>query len=370
MKSRRQFGHVRKLPSKRHQAYYYRDGQRFTGPHTFDTAAQAKAWLSLTHAEILRGTWVNPSGGKTTVDDLARLWLRSNPTKRASSWQRDEAIIRTHVLPELGSKPLAQVTRAAVQTLVDTWAASQAASTVGREYSTLRAMFAWAVAADMLPRTPCRDVRLPRADLVDRPEPDPDALDRLAEALGQWAPMMWLGAVGGLRWAECAGLQVQDLDFDTGQVTVARQLTRGGNLEQPKTKAGARSFALPRWLVQDLAHVVGTKADDGLVFTTEKGTPLSYANWRSRVWHPACEQAGLPGLRFHDLRSMAASALVASGTDMKTTQKRLGHASPQTTLRLYARATAAADRRAADKLGDFFGGSRTPRARRRPPSDE
>jgi integrase len=59
-------------------------------------------------------------------------------------------------------------------------------------------------------------------------------------------------------------------------------------------------------------------------------------------------------LRFHDLRSIATTALIAEGVDVKTAQSRLGHSSPQVTLALYARATTEGDRRAAEKVGERF----------------
>jgi hypothetical protein len=61
-------------------------------------------------------------------------------------------------------------------------------------------------------------------------------------------------------------------------------------------------------------------------------------------------------LRFHDLRSMAATALVAAGVDVKTAQTRLGHSSPSLTLGIYARATAAGDRAAAEAVGQYLRG--------------
>jgi len=69
---------------------------------------------------------------------------------------------------------------------------------------------------------------------------------------------------------------------------------------------------------------------------------------------PACEAAGLAGPRFHDLRSLSATALVAAGVDMKPAQVRLDHSSPHVTLALYARATKEADRMAADTVGEIF----------------
>jgi len=61
----------------------------------------------------------------------------------------------------------------------------------------------------------------------------------------------------------------------------------------------------------------------------------------------------LGGLRFHDLRSLAATALVASGADVKTAQTRLGDSSARMTLDVYARATVDADRSATDTVSAF-----------------
>jgi integrase len=100
----------------------------------------------------------------------------------------------------------------------------------------------------------------------------------------------------------------------------------------------------------------GLTAADGtaLVFANLSGGPLNYSAWRRTRWAQACAAAGVPGLRFHDLRSVAASAMVAAGVDLKTAQRRLGHANVTLTLQVYARATAEADRRAADLVGERF----------------
>jgi integrase len=167
--------------------------------------------------------------------------------------------------------------------------------------------------------------------------------------------MMWLGAIEGLRWAECAGLTVGDLDMLGWRLRVTRQLDRGRKLAPLKTEAGRRHLALPSWLVDELAAALArrglTGADhDALVFVSPEGLPLHYQNWLRRTWYTACTKAGLPGLRFHDLRSLSATALVAAGVDPKTAQVRLGHSSSRITLDLYARVTAAGDRRAADAV--------------------
>jgi integrase len=269
---------------------------------------------------------------------------------------------------------VASLTRADIQLLVDGWAAQLSPSTVARMYSTLRALLNYAEAANLILRSPCRRIRIPQVRLTDRPVLKPEELERLAAHLGPThAPLMWLGAVLGLRWGEVAGLRVRDLDLLATTVTVAVQLGRDGRLSAPKSAAGSRTLAAPAWLVDDLAaHLArrGLTAADSeeLVFVSPTGSGLRYDNWRHRVWRPACQAAGLDALRFHDLRSMAATALVVAGVDVKTAQTRLGHSTPGLTLRVYARATEQGDRAAADAVGKFFRkffrASRTDRARK------
>lgn len=177
------------------------------------------------------------------------------------------------------------------------------------------------------------------------------------------APMPYLGGVLGLRWAEIAALRIRSLDFFRLTVTIDRQWTRGAKGamvgQDPKSRAGRRTLSAPNWLMAMVSdHLVTrglTGADvDAMVFVAHDGSPLHYSNWRQRVWLPATKAAGLTGLRFHDRRHIAGTALVTQGVDIKTAQVRLGHANPITTLRVYAQATQQADRDAAKRLGDLF----------------
>ncbi|MGO8862957.1 MAG: tyrosine-type recombinase/integrase [Acidimicrobiales bacterium] len=97
--------------------------------------------------------------------------------------------------------------------------------------------------------------------------------------------------------------------------------------------------------------------------TLSVGTSVLVSTGRRRAWVAACETAGLTGLRFHDLRSLAATALVAVGTDVKTAQTRLGHSSSRMTLDIYARVTRYADQAAAEKVGALLRPSGTQRVR-------
>ncbi len=76
--------------------------------------------------------------------------------------------------------------------------------------------------------------------------------------------------------------------------------------------------------------------DLDLVFPSKLGTPLDGGNVLSRVLHPLLRQAGLPIIRFHDLRHTAASLALAQGRNIKEVSELLGHADVAVTLSLYA----------------------------------
>ena len=175
---------------------------------TFRTKTEAKRWELDQRSQLARGGWIDPRGAETTVAEVAQRWLDANPSKRESGWARDETILRLHVLPGLGRRPIGSVTPRDVQTLVNDWVASgKAPRTVRRQYGVLRAVANAAVANDLIVRSPCRAIKLPPIEPVDRRLPSVDELARLAVALGDDAPIMWLDAVLGLRWGETAACE-------------------------------------------------------------------------------------------------------------------------------------------------------------------
>ena len=325
--------------------------------HVFPTRREADDERVKLEARKLGGTAIDARRSRQSFEAVAEAWLAAGVAKRASSIERDKAILTHHLYPTLGTRSLGSITRADIQALVDAWTTTQAASTVGRQYSCLRAVFGYAEAAELMTKpSPCgRWIRLPSVQRVERPELKAEDFERLAEALGpDEAPMMWLGATLGLRWAEVAGLTLSRFDAKGKTITVDRQLSRQRVLEPPKSARGHRTIDCPAWLVKELSALVRryrlTDPED-LLFVTKEGMALDYSRWRSRVWVPACQAAGLPGLVFHDLRSIAATAHVAERVPVSVTQARLGHSSSRMTLDVYARATSADGRQAAEAVG-------------------
>jgi integrase len=76
--------------------------------------------------------------------------------------------------------------------------------------------------------------------------------------------------------------------------------------------------------------------DQGLVFTTGSGAPLNPSNIRNRNLRRLISKAGLPTIRFHDLRHTCATLLLSKNVHPKIVQEMLGHATVAITLDTYS----------------------------------
>jgi integrase len=149
-----------------------------------------------------------------------------------------------------------------------------------------------------------------------------------------------------MRWGELAALRPRHFDLTTGVVRVEETIVEVSKKDSPTgqrmiVKAYPKdneprtlriSAALTEALEQRI-HELGL-AEDDLIFGSTRTSgrmPMSRNTFRTRAWIPATRQAGLDGIRVHDLRHAHASWLLAGGADLKTVMDRLGHTQIQTT---------------------------------------
>jgi integrase len=159
-----------------------------------------------------------------------------------------------------------------------------------------------------------------------------------------------LAVTTGLRLGEILGLRWCDVDMDAGTLTVRQALeeTRaaGLNFKPPKTHRSKRPVALPSLIVDALRLHKGAQAqqrlllgpawkDYGLVCPRDTGEPWS-PRIVSKAFEHLAEKAGVPQIRFHDLRHSHASQLLKQGIHFTVVSKRLGHKRPATTLDIYS----------------------------------
>jgi integrase len=134
-----------------------------------------------------------------------------------------------------------------------------------------------------------------------------------------------------MRWGEAVGLKVKAVDLFAKQATVFEQLQELPNTAElvwtsPKSKMSRRTVPLPAYVVDALVPLISGRERDQVVFTAALGGLVRYrVFWRT--WSKVTEQAGLAGLRIHDLRHTHAAWLISAGIPLTAIQRRLGHAS-------------------------------------------
>ncbi|GIU92353.1 MAG: site-specific integrase [Acidimicrobiia bacterium] len=317
----------------------------------------------------LRGEWVDPRAGQITVAEWLDRWLAGRRV-RPSTAARDASLIRNAVLPHLGGRRLGDLTPEDIRRWVATLEGSYSRETMRKAVQVFAAALRTAVDDGRIPRSP-----VPRR--LDLGEPtrremvivEAGQVRRLCEVIDpRYRTMVLVGYLAGLRLGETAALQVGDLDLLRRTVTVEATLGRDRTRQPPKTRSSRRQVSIPQPLAEALAAHLATYPDpDGWVFPAPEGGPVDLNNWRRRVWNPAVREAGLDGLRFHDLRHSHVAALIAAGVHVKVISERLGHSSIVVTMNTYGHLLPGLDEEAADTLGQVWAAagraqSRTKRA--------
>jgi len=172
----------------------------------------------------------------------------------------------------------------------------------------------------------------------------------------------------GLREAELLGLRWADIDLDRAVLAVRQQALRirgSWVFSEPKTASGRRTVALLSLAVEVLRQHRVKQAqdrlllgpaweDNGLVFPNQVGRPIEKQNLLRRSFWPILRQAGLPHMRFHDLRHSAATLLLAQGVHPRVVQERLGHSTISVTMDTYSHVMPTLQREAAESLDRIF----------------
>lgn len=213
-------------------------------------------------------------------------------------------------------------------------------SRVRHAYALVRMGFTQAVFNELVTKTPCVGVTLPRAVPRQMHPLTPAQVREVAAHCGWYEPLVLFLALSGCRIGEAVALRPEDVSGSL--VTVQRSTRRfGGHLYHSDTKNHQRrTVLLPPWFCLE---------PQGLyVFTTPSGCQVDYSNFRN-IFVKACREVGVQA-RLHDLRHTYASTLLAQNVHPKVVQKTLGHSSIKVTMDVYSHLTDTYLETAADAL--------------------
>ena len=359
----------------------------------FRTKKEAEAALAKAMAEYsTAGVSFEPS--TISVADYLEYWMTTyvNTELTDNTQHSYDCIIRTHILPEIGSYRLAALQPATIQALINK------KKEEGYSKSTLNVIMAILSGAldraveplQYIRSNPCDRVKIGK---VNRPKRDRIIVSReqylqILEMFpfGSWEHILiQLGWNCGLRIGEALGLTWDCVDFAAGTINIEKQLIQPKNdfiLKEPKYNS-IRKIAMGNTIASLLRAEKRRQAENELQYgefyttytvpspiaanrstlkATEKGNPA----FGSRI-HLICTQDNgctisksrvtgmtkkikeiIPGFDYHSLRHSHATILVSSGVNFKAVQQRLGHKNIATTLNTYAHFTDDMSKEAAD----------------------
>jgi integrase len=322
---------------------------------------RAEVAAKLTKALSDREGGITFDADSLRLGDYLQRWLedsKKGSVKRVT-YEGYARQVRNHLVPTLGCIKLKALTPAHLRGLYrEKTGTGLSARTVGYIHATIHNALEQAVKDGLLPRNVADAVKPPQLYKEEIQPLTPAQTKTLLEAVGgetvggdRFEALYVLAVTAGLRQGELLGLKWEDIALDRGLLQVRRTLssTKGGEpiFSNPKTARGRRSVKLTARAVEALKRhrerqleereeVAGLWQNHGLVFPTQVGTPMSRHNLVARSFKPLLKRAGLPEIRFHDLRHTCATLMLAVGANPKVAQETLGHANVTITLDTYS----------------------------------
>ncbi len=305
--------------------------------HGGRTKKQAERLLARRTEEVFSGSYreLKP----TSFAAFAEKWLAeyAKPRLKPSTYDGYERYVHGHLIPAFGDYPLTALTTGQIQEfLAKVLASGRSAKTANNLLVPLRKMLGDAARWGYLTANPASEVQRARVVQKEMRVLAPEEVRRLFAAAEPEYELLYRVAIYcGLRSGELLALQWGDIDWQRSQLSVCRSVWKG-QVTSPKSVRGIRRIDLGPQLLAALRNAKPNDAQpDDLIFTNNQGTFVDPRNLVQRHFEPTLKRAGLPHVRWHDLRHTFATLLIASGAHPKVIQDQLGHASIQTTLDKY-----------------------------------
>ena len=315
--------------------------------------------------------------GQYTVGQWMDVWYE-NYAKikvRPSSHQTYKGYIENHIKPNIGDIPLEKLTTLELQRLYKTLLTKGrvdrleskgqprglSPKTVRNIHQILSSALKLAQEQRLILTNPAEGCALPKTEhreMKTLPMEQLQSFLREAKDSGVFA-LYYLELATGLRRGELLGLKWEDIDLEHGDLRVRRQIARinGKVVEAPlKTKNAYRTLPLAEDTISILNGQKKKVGSSPWVFPSATGGPIS-PDSVLHMLHRVLKRAGLPQVRFHDLRHTFATLALQNGVDIKTVSGMLGHFSAGFTLDTYAHVTTSAQKAAANTMGKLLSGS-------------
>lgn len=354
MKKRRgnKEGSIYQSPSGKWRAQISLEGRRlnFTG----ETRKEAQKWVQDIRNQVDAG--MTFESAKITFGEFLIEWLATKKHHVAEqTWSYYCQLVKDYIDPALGMIRLRELNSRQIQRYYNERVAEGVGlRTVQKTHTVIHASLNSARKFGMIPYNP--------DDATNPPKPKPKAmkflnreqiklfLETAKKTKDRHYALYYLALVTGMRQGELLALSWDNIDLEKGILNVKFNLKRmpgggGLQLDKPKTKSSIRSIKLgqesievlkaqKQKIVLEKEAVQGLWHHEGFVFPSTVGKAMDSTSLLKQ-FRKLLKLAGLPKIRFHDLRHTAASLMLNNGVDVLVASQRLGHAQPSITLNTY-----------------------------------
>ena len=297
----------------------------------------------------------------------------SSPKLRPTTQATYENRIYGHIIPSIGKIPLSKLTQNDLQQFyaklkrtgrkvnVELKGTGVSDRMVRSCHALCRSSLEKAVEEGLITRNPSLGCKLPPKKNGEMKVLTQTEIVRLLnQAYDEgYYEMFLLELTTGMRRGEILGLKWRDLNLETGELNIKRQLTTKG-ISVPKTKSSIRTILLPPDMLDLLREMKKTAKYDWIFPSPVKeGEPRNPTAITKR-FRIMLERAHCKHVRFHDLRHTFATMALENGMDVKTLSAMIGHVSSETTLNIYSHVTDTMRAQAAVKIDREIGGTDAP----------
>ena len=299
---------------------------------------------------------------RMTLSEWLDQWLESMvDTLRPNTLRNYRSYIENHIRPSLGDKQLARLAPRDVQRFYEKLGGTLASGTVRRIHTTLHGVLKAAQKAHLIASNPTEQIIAPKFSYGAKQILTDEQLDVFMKVIAEdevWCDFFYTELTTGLRRGEICGLKWEDFDAVSGTLKICRTVYRedGGGLTagDTKTSAGTRKIVLPSSTASLLSKRKASALTEWIFPNPLKPEQPADPGSAYRRLKTLLKQAGLPSIRFHDLRHTFATHALALGVDVKTLSGILGHTRAAFTLDTYTHTTGDMQRRASEVVGDFL----------------
>ena len=311
---------------------------------------------------------------KMTLGCWLDIWLEKymRNTIRSSTFDSYKHMIESYVKPNLGDKIIVFVNSNDIQKIYikvkkegrinyhPKLGKSLSDSTIVRLHNMLHKALDDAVKEHLIPKNPTAGAKPPKKPKPELQILNEEQLERFMDAIKDdimWHDLFYTELTTGLRRGESCGLKWTDFDEKEGILKINRSVShdkKGGIIEgETKTGQGKRVIILPKSTF-DLLKERKQKSHSEWIFENplKPERPVSPCSAYNRM-KTILKDAGLPSIRFHDLRHTFATHALTSGVDAKTLSAIPGHTNASFTLDTYTHVTTDMQKRASEIVDDF-----------------